>query len=347
MDADAAAGGIGQPSGRLIESTNTCSKDDTSSDRISRKPGRASSGKMILPKMPRVPKVPSALPWTNEKDSQAEDKPPAAPPADAFLTPEAPSRKAKSRKKSRSGSNEKREEDLEQIDVQAAGGLSNGVEAWGLPKNLTDEDHWLLKQVWSSRLRTDTSTPITPRLFTAQEVAQAANILAKKWRHQNRMKRFGCFLASCAVIGSALFGLFYAAAVAGSPSTVDNTGILRKRSSGDPVKLGTVLEAAPLSDLWGMPPDQLRQLEAIVLREDRGRPGEMVMRVLHLHRSPNGETLLHFAQNETMIVGPAPIGVRMRWAPPVPEEVLDVPYVDSATSSHALFQVMAVADARL
>jgi len=346
MDADAAAGGNVEPSEKTSGFIADDSKQNFADKRRLRKPGRTGAGRMILPKMPSVPKVPFSLPVsapTWNKEEEKEQPPVAPPPADAFSQPGPPSKKEKSREKFRKGCKEKRDDDLDQIDVQAVSGSSTGVEVWGPPKDLTDEDHWLLRQVWSSRIRTSTGAPITPRLFTAEDVAQAANVLAKRWRHQNRLRRLGLLLAACAVIGPALFGLLYGAAVAGSPSTVDSFGITRTRSSGDPVKLGTVLEAAPLSDLWGMPPDQLRRLEAIVLREDRGKPGEMVMKVLHLHRSPSGQVVLHFAQNESMLIGPAPVGVRMRWTSPVKEEVLEVPYVDPATSSHALFQVMAVA----
>jgi hypothetical protein len=335
MDADAAAGGTMGSSKKVV-------LEDSSPETRVRKPGRTGSGKMILPKMPKVPKVPTAL--TGHQDSELKGEPPAAPPADAFALPEPPARRW-SKSMASSSHKDKAEEDLDQIDVQAVGRSSNGLEAWGMPKGLTEEESWLLKEVWAARLRTTPSNElVTPRLFTAEEVAQAAVILAKKWRHETRMRRLGLFLVACIFIGPALFGLLYGAAVAGSPSQVDDTGVLRKRSTGYPVKLGTVLEAAPLSDIWGMPVDQLRLLDAVVLREDRGRPGQMVMKVLHLHRSSDGQVILHFARNETMVIRSPPSGVHMRWRPPVQEEVLDIAYVDSATSTHALFQVMATTD---
>lgn len=347
MDADAAAGGIVDPSQKPnVAEQKKKVLEDLAPEKKVRKPGRTSSGKMLLPKMPKVPKVPLAMPSAldraSQQDSQPKDDPPAAPPADAFSLPEPPARRGS---KAGNKSKDTLEEDLDQIDVQAIGRSSNGLEAWGMPKGLTEEESWLLKEVWASRLRTTPANElVTPRLFTAEEVAQAATMLAKRWRHKTRLRRLGLFVAACAVIGPALFGLLYGAAVAGSPSQVDDTGVLRKRSNGFPVKLGSVLTAAPLSDLWGMPVDQLRQLEAVVLREDRGRPGEMVMKVLHLHRSPDAQVVLHFAKNETMIISSPPHGIRMRWRPPVQEEVLDIAYADSAKSSHALFQVMATSN---
>jgi len=353
MDADAAAGGRPKSSERLTKpEKDEVILGDSLSEKKQRKPGRTGSGKMILPQMPKVPKVPVALPSaltrTGQQDPHPKAEHPSAFPADAFSPPEQPTRrgsKSESRSKDKRGE-EKREEDLDQIDVQALSRQSNSPEAWGMPKELTAEESWLLKEVWARRLRTDFSEPVTPRLFTAEEVAQAATILAKRWRHQTRMRRLGMILAACILIGPALFAFLYAAAIAGSPSQVDDTGVMRKVSTGHPVKLGTVLKAAPLGDLWGMPVDQLRQLEAVVLREDRGKPGEMVMKVLHLHRSPGGEVVLHFGQNDTMVVGSPPGSVRMRWGylSPAHEEVLEVEYVDSSRSSHALFQVMAVSD---